>query len=119
MAISPLDEGNIAKHKIDLTDLEAKSQKVTVKLNQRGMGEVTIDGTPVNARAIKVDAGVGRLTTVSLDMILVDVDCEIEADVNFVQHKPLDSVREKEILSFIKDNSEMLCAVIAYASLKG
>jgi hypothetical protein len=56
--------------------------KVVVKLNQIGLGEVTVDGTTLNARSIKIESSARQFTHVSLELTLCEVEVEVEGSVN-------------------------------------
>lgn len=63
-----------------------KTKKVEIVISEIGRGTILVDGEPLqNVRSFTLKASAGQLTTLSLELVRVDVHFEGELDVTTIQ----------------------------------
>lgn len=65
-----------------------KTKKVQISINEVGLGKILIDGEPLsNVRGFTLKASAGGMTSLTVELIGIDVLYEGEMDITSIQDK--------------------------------
>lgn len=83
------------------------ARTITIRLSAAGRGDVLIDGQRVkNCRGVEVKSRIGEASTVTLELIALNVDLEVVADHVYAQVTATDSAYKQYVEITDNENDE-------------